>query len=37
MISEAALTGKPLYVAEIPTKKNDYRFKNLEIYLVDLI
>lgn len=27
MISEAALTGKPLYIAEIPTKKNDYRFK----------
>jgi hypothetical protein len=28
MISEAALTGKPIYVAEIPTKKNDYRFQN---------
>ena len=27
MISEAALTGKPLYIADIPTKKNDYRFK----------
>ena len=27
MISEAALTGKPLYIVEIPTKKNDYRFK----------
>jgi mitochondrial fission protein ELM1 len=27
MISEAALTGKPLYIAEIPAKKNDYRFK----------
>ena len=28
MISEAALTGKPIYIAEIPAKKNDYRFKN---------
>ena len=28
MISEAALTGKPIYIAEIPTRKNDYRFKN---------
>jgi len=28
MISEAALTGKPIYIADIPTKKNDYRFKN---------
>ena len=27
MISEASLTGKPIYVAEIPAKKNDYRFK----------
>ena len=27
MISEAALTGKPLYIADIPTKKNDHRFK----------
>ena len=27
MISEAALTGKPIYIAEIPTKKNDYRFR----------
>ena len=27
MISEAALTGKPIYVAEIPTKKNDNRIK----------
>ena len=27
MISEAALTGKPIYVADIPTKKNDYRIK----------
>ena len=27
MISEAALTGKPIYIAEIPTKIDDYRFR----------
>jgi mitochondrial fission protein ELM1 len=27
MISEAALTGKPIYVADIPTNKNDQRIK----------
>ena len=27
MISEAAITGKPIYVAEIPASKDDYRFK----------
>ena len=27
MISEAALTGKPIYVADIPTIKNDKRIK----------
>ena len=27
MISEAALTGKPIYVAQIPSLTNDYRFK----------
>ena len=27
MISEAALTGKPIYVADIPAKKNDFRIK----------
>ena len=27
MISEAALTGKPIYVADIPAKRNDKRFK----------
>jgi len=27
MISEGALTGKPIYVAQIPSLKNDYRFK----------
>ena len=27
MISEAALTGKPIYIADIPTKKNDTRIK----------
>ena len=30
MISEAALTGKPIYIAEIPTKKNDYRFRKFK-------
>ena len=28
MISEAALTGKPIYIATIPPKKSDKRFKN---------
>ena len=27
MISEAALTGKPIYVAQIPSKKDDLRFR----------
>ena len=27
MISEAAITGKPIYIADIPPKKNDQRFK----------
>ena len=27
MISEAALTGKPIYVADIPTTKNDQTIK----------
>jgi uncharacterized protein len=27
MISEAAITGKPIYVVQIPTAKNDHRFK----------
>ena len=27
MISEAALTGKPVYVAMIPSLRNDKRFK----------
>ena len=27
MISEAALTGKPIYVAQIPPKRDDYRFR----------
>ena len=27
MISEAALTGKPIYIADIPSKKNDHRIK----------
>ena len=27
MISESALTGKPIYIAETPAKKDDYRFR----------
>ena len=27
MISEAAITGKPIYVAYLKPSKNDYRFK----------
>ena len=27
MISEAALTGKPIYVAQIPSKRDDHRFR----------
>ena len=27
MISEAAITGKPIYVVQIPTSKDDYRFR----------
>ena len=27
MISEAAMTGKPIYVAQMPTIKKNYRFK----------
>ena len=27
MISEAAITGKPIYVADMPPIKNNYRFK----------
>ena len=30
MISEAALTGKPIYVANIPPKKNDKRFQRFQ-------
>ena len=28
MISEAALTGKPIYVAQMPTIKKNHRFKD---------
>ena len=31
MISEAALTGKPIYVADIPTKKNDQRIQKFKV------
>ena len=27
MISEAAITGKPIYIADIPARKKDQRFK----------
>ena len=30
MISEAALTGKPVYIAEIKAMKNDYRFQKFK-------
>ena len=30
MISEAALSGKPIYVANIPAKKNDRRFRKFK-------
>ena len=30
MISEAALTGKPIYIADIPAKKNDQRIKKFK-------
>ena len=30
MISEAALTGKPIYVGDIPTKKNDKRIQKFK-------
>ena len=33
MISEAATTGKPIYVAQMPSIKNNYRFKKFyELY-----
>ena len=28
MISEAAITGKPIYVAQMPATKNNHRFKS---------
>ena len=36
MISEAALSGKPIYVANIPPKKNDNRFKKFKKLFTDL-
>ena len=36
MISEAALSGKPIYVANIPPKKNDNRFKKFKELFKDL-
>ena len=37
MISEAALTGKPIYIADIPTKKMTQELKNLENFFQNLI
>ena len=36
MISEAALTGKPIYIATIPPKKSDKRFKNFRKLFQDM-
>ena len=36
MISEAALTGKPVYVAMIPPKRNDKRFKKFRSLFEEL-
>ena len=36
MISEAALTGKPIYVADIPTNKNDIRIRKFRQLLSEL-
>ena len=36
MISEAALTGKPIYVAMIPTNRSDKRFKKFRNLLEDM-
>ena len=36
MISEAALTGKPVYVAMIPPRKNDKRFNKFRSLFKDL-
>jgi len=36
MISEAALTGKPIYVAQIPPKRDDLRFRQFRDLFVKL-
>ncbi len=36
MISESALTGKPIYVAEIPSRKNDRRFREFRNLFTNL-
>ena len=36
MISEAALTGKPIYVAMIPPMKNDKRFNKFRSLFKEL-
>ena len=33
MISEASMTGKPIYVAQMPQAKKNVRFKNFLDYL----
>ena len=36
MISESALTGKPIYIADIPSRKNDRRFKEFRKLFTNL-
>ncbi len=36
MISESALTGKPIYVAEIPSKRDDFRFRQFRDLFIRL-
>ncbi len=36
MISECALTGKPIYIAEIPSKRDDYRFRQFRDLFIKL-
>ena len=36
MISEAALTGKPIYIADIPAKRDDQRFKKFRELFAEL-
>ena len=36
MISESAITGKPIYIADIPSRKNDRRFKEFRKLFTNL-